>query len=105
MPKLVDMAPFSFAAADDHCVFMGRKATAEVVVELETGAIRFGGADTCLWGGLDERDGQAPPPKRREVVVRQDRLPHHHPHSTLQQTQARPHADSRILDLRAEQPG
>jgi serine/threonine-protein kinase/endoribonuclease IRE1 len=72
MPALVAMWPFSFATADDHRVFVGRKATAEVVVELEMGAVRFGGPDTCPWGpfpDLDARDGRAPPPRRREVVV------------------------------------
>ncbi|KAJ7805578.1 hypothetical protein B0H14DRAFT_3153366 [Mycena olivaceomarginata] len=72
MPELIDMSPFSFTTADDHRVFVGRKATAEVVVELETGEVRFGGADTCPWGpfpDLDARDGREPPPKRREVVV------------------------------------
>ncbi|KAJ7809420.1 hypothetical protein B0H14DRAFT_3759881 [Mycena olivaceomarginata] len=74
VPELVDMSPFSFAAADDHRVFVGWKATSEVVVELETGAVRFGGADTCPWGpfpDLDARDGRGrePPPKRREVVL------------------------------------
>jgi serine/threonine-protein kinase/endoribonuclease IRE1 len=72
MSELVDMSPFSSAAADDHRVFVGWKATAEVVVELETGEVRFGGADTCPWGpflDLDERDGHEPPPGRREVVV------------------------------------
>ncbi|KAJ7798767.1 hypothetical protein B0H14DRAFT_2617658 [Mycena olivaceomarginata] len=66
---LIDMSPFSFATADDHRVFVGRKATVEVVVELETGEVQFGGPGTCPWGGLDERDGREPPPKRREVVV------------------------------------
>ncbi|KAJ7798764.1 hypothetical protein B0H14DRAFT_3544120 [Mycena olivaceomarginata] len=68
VPELVDMSPFSFAEADDHRVFVGRKATSEVVVELETGEVRFGGADTCPWGpfpDLNARDG----PGRREVVV------------------------------------
>ncbi|KAJ7788068.1 hypothetical protein B0H14DRAFT_3577815 [Mycena olivaceomarginata] len=74
IPELVDMSPFTFATADDHRVFVGRKATAEVVVELETGEVRFGGAntDTCPWGlfpDLDERDECEPLPKRREVVV------------------------------------
>jgi serine/threonine-protein kinase/endoribonuclease IRE1 len=75
VPELVDMSPFSFsAAADDHRVFVGRKATLEVVVQLETGEVRFGGADTntCPWGpfpDLDERDEREPPPRRREVVL------------------------------------
>jgi hypothetical protein len=73
MSELINMSPFSFAAADGHCVFMGRKATAGVVVELEMGAVRFGGADTdtCPWGlfpDLDEQDGHEPP-RRREVVL------------------------------------
>jgi serine/threonine-protein kinase/endoribonuclease IRE1 len=72
VPELVDMSPFSFAAADDHRVFIGQKTTSEVVVELETGEVRFGGPDTCPWGpfpDLGERDGRELPPKRREVVV------------------------------------
>ncbi|KAJ7326430.1 hypothetical protein DFH08DRAFT_968323 [Mycena albidolilacea] len=72
VPELVDMSPFSFATGDDHRVFVGRKATSEVVVELETGAVRFGGPDTCPWGPfphLDARDKRELPPKRREVVV------------------------------------
>ncbi|KAJ7798749.1 hypothetical protein B0H14DRAFT_3544043 [Mycena olivaceomarginata] len=74
VPELVDMSPFSFATAADHRVFVGRKATAEVVVQLETGEVRFGGPDTymCPWGpfpDLDERDGHAPPLRRREVVI------------------------------------
>ncbi|KAJ7809386.1 hypothetical protein B0H14DRAFT_2608098 [Mycena olivaceomarginata] len=74
VPELVDMSPFSFATANDHRVFVGRKATAEVVVELETGEVRFGGPDTCPWGplpDLDARDGHGrePPPKHREAVV------------------------------------
>ncbi|KAJ7805587.1 hypothetical protein B0H14DRAFT_2611242 [Mycena olivaceomarginata] len=70
VPELVDMSPFSFSAGDDHRVFVGWKATSEVVVELETGEVRFGGANTCPWGRLlDERDGREPPPRRREVVV------------------------------------
>ncbi|KAJ7809377.1 hypothetical protein B0H14DRAFT_3759782 [Mycena olivaceomarginata] len=72
MSELVDMSPFSFATADDHHVFVGRKATLEVVVELETGAVRFGGPDTCPWGpfpDLDAWDKREPPPRRREVVV------------------------------------
>ncbi|KAJ7805613.1 hypothetical protein B0H14DRAFT_3771264 [Mycena olivaceomarginata] len=109
MPELVDMSPFSFASADDHRVFVGRKATSEVVVELETGEVRFGGPDTCLCGpflALDERDGRAPPPKCREVVVgRTGILPRHHPYAAVQWTQAGPRADSRVLDLRAKRPG
>jgi serine/threonine-protein kinase/endoribonuclease IRE1 len=74
MPELVDMSPFSFAMADDHRVFVGRKATAEVVVELKMGEVRFGGPDTCPWGpfpDLDARDGSGRRPllKRREVVL------------------------------------
>ncbi|KAF7366667.1 hypothetical protein MSAN_00924600 [Mycena sanguinolenta] len=40
MSELVDMSPFSFAAGDDHRVFVGRKETSLLVVELETGNIK-----------------------------------------------------------------
>ncbi|KAJ7826232.1 hypothetical protein B0H14DRAFT_3467860 [Mycena olivaceomarginata] len=66
VPELVDMSPFSFsAAADDHHVFMGWKATAEVVVELEMGRSDLEGP--ILACGV--RFPCKPLPRRREVVV------------------------------------
>ncbi|KAJ7765534.1 hypothetical protein B0H14DRAFT_2633398 [Mycena olivaceomarginata] len=40
MSELVDMSPFSFAAANDHRAFVGRKVTSLLVVELEAGNIK-----------------------------------------------------------------
>ncbi|KAJ7747931.1 hypothetical protein DFH07DRAFT_775880 [Mycena maculata] len=40
MSQLVDMSPFSFAAADDHRIFVGRKELSLLLVELETGDIK-----------------------------------------------------------------
>ncbi|KAJ7716548.1 hypothetical protein B0H16DRAFT_1898353 [Mycena metata] len=40
VPELVDMSPFSFAVVDDHRVFIGRKETSMLRVDLETGNIK-----------------------------------------------------------------
>ncbi|KAJ7704318.1 hypothetical protein B0H17DRAFT_1193566 [Mycena rosella] len=68
--ELVDMSPFSFAAADDHRVFVGRKETSLLVVELETGTIKATIDSECPWDpfedlrdeelDLDELDGTKP---------------------------------------------
>ncbi|KAJ7704317.1 hypothetical protein B0H17DRAFT_8100 [Mycena rosella] len=70
MSELVDMSPFSFAAADDHRVFVGRKETSLLVVELETGTIKATIDSECPWDpfedlrdeelDLDELDGTKP---------------------------------------------
>ncbi|KAJ7747930.1 hypothetical protein DFH07DRAFT_830611 [Mycena maculata] len=72
MSQLVDMSPFSFAAADDHRVFVGRKETSLLVVELETGNIKATIDSECPWDpfedlrdedeelDLDELDGSKP---------------------------------------------
>ncbi|KAJ7625014.1 hypothetical protein DFH06DRAFT_1142336 [Mycena polygramma] len=72
MSELVDMSPFSFSAADDHRVFVGRKETSLLVVELETGNIKATIDSACPWDpfedlregddelDLDELDGSKP---------------------------------------------
>ncbi|KAJ7031663.1 hypothetical protein C8F04DRAFT_1235902 [Mycena alexandri] len=71
MSELVDMSPFSFAAADDHRVFVGRKETSLLLVELETGNIKATINSACPWDpfedlrdedelDLDELDGSKP---------------------------------------------
>ncbi|KAF7343463.1 hypothetical protein MVEN_01779100 [Mycena venus] len=88
MSELVDMSPFNFAAADDHRVFVGRKETLLLVVELETGNIKTTIDSACPWDPLDipdtlslnlndsdqvdlgERDGSKPKSSRpTEVLV------------------------------------
>ncbi|KAJ7216618.1 hypothetical protein GGX14DRAFT_442194 [Mycena pura] len=71
MSELVDMSPFSFSSPDDHRVFVGRKQTSLVVVELETGNIKGTIDSECPWDhfedfqqdeelDLDELDGTKP---------------------------------------------
>ncbi|KAJ7326429.1 hypothetical protein DFH08DRAFT_816747 [Mycena albidolilacea] len=82
MSELVDMSPFSFsAAADDHRVFVGRKETSLLVVELETGNIKATIDSACPWDpfedlreddevDLDELEGSKPPmSKPTEVFI------------------------------------
>ncbi|KAJ7765527.1 hypothetical protein B0H14DRAFT_3895255 [Mycena olivaceomarginata] len=81
VPELVDMSPFSFSAADDHRVFVGRRTTSEVVVELETGNIKATIDSACPWNpfedlreddevDLDELEGSKPPmSKPTEVFI------------------------------------
>ncbi|KAJ7135397.1 hypothetical protein C8R43DRAFT_1072529 [Mycena crocata] len=71
MSELVDMSPFSFSSTDDHRVFVGRKETSLLVVELETGNIKATIDSECPWDpfedlrdddevDLDELDGSKP---------------------------------------------
>ncbi|KAJ7805583.1 hypothetical protein B0H14DRAFT_3771156 [Mycena olivaceomarginata] len=81
VPELVDMSPFSFATGDDHRVFVGKKTTSEVVVELETGNIKATIDWACPWDlfenlreddevDLDELEGSKPPmSKPTEVFI------------------------------------
>ncbi|KAJ7177973.1 hypothetical protein C8R46DRAFT_942898 [Mycena filopes] len=81
MSELIDMSPFSFAAADDHRVFVGRKETSLLLVELETGNIKATINSACPWDpfedlrdedelDLDELDGSKPPmSKPTEVFI------------------------------------
>ncbi|KAF7343464.1 hypothetical protein MVEN_01779200 [Mycena venus] len=82
MSELVDMSPFSFAADDDHRVFVGRKETSLLVVELETGNIKATIDSACPWDpfedlrdgddevDLDELEGSKPPmSKPTEVFI------------------------------------
>ncbi|KAJ7507249.1 hypothetical protein B0H11DRAFT_2153641 [Mycena galericulata] len=72
MAELVEMSPFSFSADDDHRVFVGKKETSLLVVELETGNIKATIDSECPWDpfedlhdgeeelDLDELDGTKP---------------------------------------------
>ncbi|KAH9947794.1 hypothetical protein B0H21DRAFT_311206 [Amylocystis lapponica] len=74
MPQLVDMSPFSFPGDDDRRVFVGRKETSLLLVELETGRVKATINSECPWDpfedvlessasdlDLDELDGTIPP--------------------------------------------
>ncbi|KAJ4490008.1 hypothetical protein J3R30DRAFT_3746954 [Lentinula aciculospora] len=55
MPELVDMSPFSFSDPDGHSrLFVGRKETSMLVVELETGKIKASVGGECPWDPFDD---------------------------------------------------
>ncbi|KAI0074599.1 hypothetical protein K474DRAFT_1665218 [Panus rudis PR-1116 ss-1] len=84
MPQLVDMSPFSFSGEGDNRVFVGRKETALLLVELETGRVKATLDSECPWDpfedmaeqsteddlDLDELEGSKPSkPKPKEVFI------------------------------------
>ncbi|KAI0717900.1 hypothetical protein C8T65DRAFT_571302 [Cerioporus squamosus] len=82
MSQLVDMSPFSFAGDEDRRLFVGKKASSLLLIELETGRIKATVDPTCPWQpfedlaetsqdiDLDELEGSKPPkPKPKEVFV------------------------------------
>ncbi|KAK0205509.1 other/IRE protein kinase [Desarmillaria ectypa] len=81
MSELVDMSPFSFADSDDRRVFVGKKETSLLLVELETGRIKATLNSECPWDpfegfqddeelDLDELEGSKPKlPSPTEVFI------------------------------------
>lgn len=77
MPQLVEMSPYTMSGTDSEKIFVGRKETSLLLVELETGRIKatINPNSACPWdpfeditrqGGedeldLDELDGSKPP--------------------------------------------
>lgn len=71
MQQLVEMSPFSFPG-EEHRVFVGRKETSMMIIELETGRVKgtVNADKECFWDDqqpssedidLDELDGTKPP--------------------------------------------
>lgn len=61
MQELVDMSPFSFRGEDDSRVFVGKKETSLLVVELQTGKIKATLNSECPWDQFEdfkEREGE-----------------------------------------------
>ncbi|KIK68343.1 hypothetical protein GYMLUDRAFT_237414 [Collybiopsis luxurians FD-317 M1] len=55
MPELVDISPFSFTDPDGHSrLFVGRKETSMLLVELETGKIKASVGGECRWDPFDD---------------------------------------------------
>ncbi|KII91735.1 hypothetical protein PLICRDRAFT_38574 [Plicaturopsis crispa FD-325 SS-3] len=83
MSQLVDMSPFSFSGSEDRRVFVGKKETSLLLVELETGKVKATINSECPWDpfenlaetdpaglDLDELEGTSPPKsKPREVYI------------------------------------
>ena len=105
MPTLVDMSPFSFSGEGDSKVFVGRKETSLLLIELETGRIKQTISSECPWNeyedpfedlkeaeeelDFDEQDGTKPPKPRKptEVFVGRTGQPatsHYHLNSDIQ---------------------
>ncbi|KAL5514856.1 hypothetical protein ACEPAG_2172 [Sanghuangporus baumii] len=77
MAQLVDMSPFGFSGDDEHRVFVGKKETSLLILELETGRLKgvINANSECPWDpfddlnlngssedvDLDELDGTKPP--------------------------------------------
>ena len=74
MPQLVDMSPFFFSDGDVRRVFVGKKQTSLLLVELETGKLKATIDSECPWDpfedlhdddgdeiDLDELEGSKPP--------------------------------------------
>ena len=85
MPTLVDMSPFSFSGEEDSKVFVGRKETSLLLIELETGRIKQTISSECPWNEYEdpfedlkeaeeeldygEQDGAKPPKPHKPTEV------------------------------------
>ena len=58
MSELVDMSPFSFSGNEDRRVFVGRKETSLILIELETGKVKATLTSECPWDPLEEHQGE-----------------------------------------------
>ncbi|KDQ56896.1 hypothetical protein JAAARDRAFT_59114 [Jaapia argillacea MUCL 33604] len=56
MPELVDMSPFTLAGDDERRVFVGKKETTLMLVELETGRVKGALNWECPWDGPIEEE-------------------------------------------------
>jgi serine/threonine-protein kinase/endoribonuclease IRE1 len=78
MSELVDMSPFSFADSKDRRVFVGRKETSLLLVELETGKVKATLNSECPWVPFED----FPREEQIDLDELEDDLPHHKPRST-----------------------
>ncbi|PCH36905.1 hypothetical protein WOLCODRAFT_140635 [Wolfiporia cocos MD-104 SS10] len=82
MPQLVDMSPFKFSGDDDARVFVGKKETSLLLIELETGRVKATLSSECPWDpfqdlagpaafdvDLDELEGSKQPERPTEVYI------------------------------------
>lgn len=85
MSKLVDMTPFRHYSEEGTKVFIGRKETSLLLIELETGRIKQTISSECPWNDyedpfedlreaeealdFDEQDGSRPPKPRKPTEV------------------------------------
>jgi serine/threonine-protein kinase/endoribonuclease IRE1 len=58
MPQLVDMSPFSFSGDDGSRIFVGRKETSLLLIELETGKVKATVNSECPWDPFEDLAGK-----------------------------------------------
>ncbi|KAF5384110.1 hypothetical protein D9615_003326 [Tricholomella constricta] len=56
MSELVDMSPLSFPGTEDRRVFVGRKETSLLLIELQTGRIKATFNSECAWDQSEEEE-------------------------------------------------
>jgi serine/threonine-protein kinase/endoribonuclease IRE1 len=61
MSQLVDLSPFTFSGDDDERVFIGRKETSLLLIELETGRVKATVNSACPWDPFEELVEKDPP--------------------------------------------
>lgn len=59
MAELVDMSPFSLPGDESHRVFVGRKETSLLLLELETGKVKATLDSECPWDLFEDTHGDA----------------------------------------------
>lgn len=93
MSTLVDMTPFRLSGEEGSKIFIGRKETSLLLIELETGRIKQTISSECPWNDyedpfedfreaeealdFDEQDGSRPPRPRRPTEVHIGRTDYH----------------------------
>jgi serine/threonine-protein kinase/endoribonuclease IRE1 len=58
MPQLVEMTPFSLSGDDGSSIFIGRKETSLLLVDLETGKVKATVNSECPWDPFDDLAGK-----------------------------------------------
>lgn len=56
MSELVDLSPFTFSGSEDRRVFVGRKETSLLLIELETGKVKATLNSECPWVPYDDQN-------------------------------------------------
>jgi serine/threonine-protein kinase/endoribonuclease IRE1 len=60
MPQLVNMSPFSFSDDEGGRLFLGKKETSLLLVELETGIVQATFNSECPWNPFEDLTSKSP---------------------------------------------
>lgn len=85
VPKLVDLSPFRLKVHNEHRMFLGRKETSFITLDLDTGdVISVDDTDSCIW------KEHSPPDSTRLSADREiDRISHYEPYDEDADTSSR----------------